>query len=431
MDGDRATVGGHRLPASAVSKPLVMARASHVPRSAGAAQGMVILIASLLPVMGIVLISPIAPLITATFRSSPGGEYLAAATLTAPALAIAICSPFMGALIDRLHSRLVLLVALVAYGVIGILPLWLNDLTLLFVARLALGVAESAILTTAFTLLAGYFEGSDRIRWLAYKTAAAGLGATGLYMLGGALGEISWRAPFAAYAVSLPIAIIAAAVIFEPSREGRLAPTGRNGGTTTTGTLSTVLILCGLTVMGAIFFYIVPIQLSVLLASVGVRSTAEASILIAIAGAGYPIGAMLYRFLNRAPSSMLMAVSGTVATLGLLLASTAQTLPLIVAGAFMHQLGSGGFVPIIQIALMGILPPDRRGVGGGGWVTAFFSGQFMCPLIVTLATRATGSVGNGFFVLSILLFGFTLLAVFMIRSLDGSAHPTRLRRLRA
>lgn len=394
-------------------------------RKAGAAQGMVILLASVLPVMGVVLISPIAPVLRAAFADRPGGDYLAAAALTAPALAVAACSPFIGVLIDKIGSRRVLISALAAYAGLGVAPMWLDDITMLVGARLALGVAEAAILTANFALVAGYFEGERRTRWIAYKSSAAAVGATAFYILGGVLGEISWRAPFAAYGVSLLIALAAMAVVFEPSRapppvgEAR-RPVARGG------SVATVAVLCLVTVCSAVLFYVIPIQFAVLLAEGGVASPAKLGMLIAVAGLGNPIGAFACRFLTRTPTALVMGLAGTIAAIGMVIAATAQTSAMMVAGAFVNQLGCGAFVPAMASATMHALPPDRRGVGGGGWVTSFFGGQFLCPLFVAWVIGVGGGARGGFIALALITLGFGAVAAAVLWStLGGGSGPRK------
>ncbi|MGF6312623.1 MFS family permease [Bradyrhizobium sp. i1.8.4] len=379
------------------------------PRTAGVAQGTVIILASILPVMGVVLISPIASILKEAFANEPGGEYLAAAALTAPALAVAICSPIIGALIDRIGSRHTLITALLAYAVLGVAPMWLDSLSTLIIARLALGVAEAAILTANLALIAGYFEDERRSRWIAYQTSAAALGATVLYVLGGMLGQISWRAPFAVYSVSGLVALAAAVSLFEPPRTAIVPPcvTDRRLGKTA---MTKVLLLCLLTVLSAVMFYVVPIQFAVLLSAVGVKSSAQFGLLIAIAGLGNPIGAFTFRFVNRVPTSLIMGVAGGVGAVGLGLAAATDALPLVVAGAFINQVGCGVFVPAMSAATIQALPPERRGIGGGGWVTSFFSGQFLSPMFVALMIDLAQDVRGGFFALALATLVFGMIA---------------------
>lgn len=393
-------------------------------RRAGTAQGIVMLFAAILPVMGVVLISPIAPALQAAFAHEPGGKYLAAAALTAPALAIAFFSPIVGALVDRIGSRRVLMAAMILYAPVGMAPIWIDNIYVILVARLLLGVAEAAIMTAMFTMVAAYFEGQERIKWVSYKASAAGLGATVFYLMGGFLGEISWRAPFAAYGASLIIALAAYKYLYEPGR-----PTASDGSGSEPEAakhpLPIVLGLCLLTCIGAIFFYIVPIQFALLLLDGGVQSPASLGMLIAIAGLGYPLGAVAFRFFGKVPVPVAMAIAGAATAFGLFLATSSTSVAVMVAGAFVHQVGSGAFVPIFQLALLRILPPGHRGLGGGGWATAFFTGQFLCPLLVTAAIDLSGALRSGLMLLTAGIAIFTIASVIMLRlSLKPATLPS-------
>jgi MFS family permease len=171
-------------------------------RRAGSIQGIVVLAVSIFPVMGVVLIAPIAPMLGAAFADQPGGAYLSGIALTAPALAVALFSPFIGAVVDRFGALRTLLWALTLYAPIGVAPMVIDNLNGIIACRLALGVAEAAIMTSMFSLLAGYYQHEDRTRWIAYLSTVTGAGGTVFYMVGGALGEISWHATFGAYGLS-------------------------------------------------------------------------------------------------------------------------------------------------------------------------------------------------------------------------------------
>jgi len=130
-----------------------------------------------------------------------GAQYLVPLVLTLPALCIAVLAPLPG---DRrcIGRRRTLIGALVIYSVAGVMPIFLNSLTAIIASRIVVGAMESAVVTASTTLIGDYFHGESRERWLANQTAVASISSIFLALLGGALGNLGWRAPFAAYAVA-------------------------------------------------------------------------------------------------------------------------------------------------------------------------------------------------------------------------------------
>ena len=356
-------------------------------RQAGWPQGLVLLFSSAFPVMGVVLLSAIAPRLPAAVGTGPGGIELAPIVMTAPALAIAICSPFAGFLLDLAGRRICFLGALFVYAALGTAPLWLENPYLIIAARFGLGIAEAMILTANLALIGDYFSGSTRDRWIAINMAVAAFSATLFYILGGLLGSISWRAPFASYGASIVLFIAAVPLIFEPAasadarKPAATAPEENYNSLISTPIIGLATIFA-LTFAGSILFYIVPLQLGWFLEARGVKSAATIGLLIAIAGLGNPLGSFSFRFLRAFPLGPVFCASMFLSGLGLLVAAAWHSVPSLIAGAFINQLGCGMLCPLTQSAILRLAPPHRRGASGGGWATSFFSGQFFSPLVV-------------------------------------------------
>src|SRR5215213_10734683 len=198
-------------------------------RPAGRPQALVLLLSSCLAVLGAVLLAPVLPRIEDAFADTPGVEALTPIVLTAPALVIGLTATFAGRIVDRLGRKRLLVGSLVAYAFVGTAPLWLPSLELIVVSRILVGLTEAAIMTCCTTLLADYFHGSQRERYFGLQVVYPTAAATAFFAAGGALGERSWRTPFWLYAVSLPLAFLAARYIWSPAPRrsgaaGKLAP---------------------------------------------------------------------------------------------------------------------------------------------------------------------------------------------------------------
>ena len=381
-----------------MSSALPSLQNGHTPsaeRKAGNAQGLLILVASALPVMGVVLLAPIAQRLPAVVGAGPGGISLAPFVLTAPALAIALLSPLGGYLLDVVGRRICFLTALFIYALLGTAPLWIDNSYAIVASRFGLGMTEAVILASTIALIGDYFSGPARDRWVAYMMAVAALAATLFYIAGGILGGISWKAPFAAYGVSALIFLAAIPIIFEPASSKRVQATVVSPQSTTHNPrlLWEMAALLAATFIGSILFYIVPLQLGRFLEARGVESTAQIGLLIAIAGLGNPIGSFSFRFLRTLPFATLLGGSTALAGLGLLLAAVWEGVPMLVAGAFINQLGCGVLCPLTMAAMLRLAPVHRRGTSGGGWSTAFFVGQFFSPLAV-LPIVASNTTNN-------------------------------------
>jgi len=176
---------------------------SVLERRVGTLQGVLLLLPITTAVMGVVVLAPILPRMQVYFASTSHAEYLVPMVLTLPGLCIALLSPVAGALVDFCGRRRTLIAALAMFAALGVLPAILFDLRAIIVTRILLGAMEAVTLTASTTLIGDYFRGADREKWLAYQSALANVAATVLFAASGALGNISWRAPFSLYALGL------------------------------------------------------------------------------------------------------------------------------------------------------------------------------------------------------------------------------------
>ncbi|WDA36170.1 MFS transporter [Sphingobium sp. YC-XJ3] len=383
-------------------------------REAGPLQGIALLLSGTLPAMGVVLVSPNLSLLNAAFADVPGGAYLVSIAMTAPALCIALFSPFAGLIVDRFGRRRALLGALLLYGLFGMAPLVLDGLPAIIASRAGVGLVESVIMTAAFALFGDYFEGERRNRWLAYNGAFSAFAATLLYLAGGALGQYGWRAPFAAYGFSFFIAVFVALAAWEPAarsaRDSALAKA-----------MPKILrsrqfiAVCALGFLSSILFFIIPLQMSVFLSARGEASTVMIGAIIAVASIGNPIGSYLFRFLSSRTLPQLLARSYIVGGAGLVGMAISPSVLAVGLCAFVNQLGCGLLTPALQAAAMRDLPPHARGRGGGLLITFMFLGQFVCPLVIMTLTNITSGIDLTFLALGLFSVGSAILAALLPR----------------
>lgn len=368
------------------------APASYVPpaptRVAGRPQGVLLMLMSCLPVLGAVLLAPVLPRMQDHFGGDPRATALVPLALTVPALMIALLAPFAGRIVDRFDRKRLLLAGLVVYACFGTAPLWLDGLGGIVLSRVGVGLAEAAIMTCCTTLIADYFSGAARDRWLGLQTVFASLSATVFFALGGALGAHSWRTPFWLYASSLVFAVLAAALLWRPRPAGD---------TTSTRTglpplpRRDLLAPCLVTLFAGVVFYTPIVELPYLLDAAGVTAVPLIGAITALASAATAAGAFTFGRVAANGTATLLPIAFVLAGSGLVLAGTAGDVPVIVVGAVVASAGTGLMLPTLLVWALSGLSFEQRGRGTGFWTASMFLGQFLCPLLVlALAARLGG-----------------------------------------
>jgi MFS family permease len=384
-------------------------------RTAGRVQALVLLLSSCLSVLGAVLLAPVLPRIQDAFAGTAGVETLTPVVLTAPALMIGLTAMIAGRVVDRLGRKRLLVGALVAYAFAGTAPLWLPSLQLIVASRILVGLTEAAIMTCCTTLLADYFHGPQRDRYLGLQVVYATVAATVFFAVGGALGAQSWRAPFWLYAVSLPLAALAARYVWqpaarahEPARKLPALPWRR------------LAAPVGVSLLGGLIFYVLIVELSFKLDHIGVQSTATIGAASAVASLGTAAGAFLFGRLARLGAAVTVPLSLALSGIGLLGLALAPAVPLVVACAVVTGFGNGLLLPAMLTWALRPLTFDQRGRGTGLWTSAVFLGQFACPLVVIALSSTIGGLDAALLVLG----AVALLAAAAVR-LFRASRPAR------
>jgi len=359
-------------------------------RPATAAQGILLLAASSMPVLGTVLISPVLPSIGQQFGDDPAAAVLVPLIASAPALLIGLLSPVAGLLVERLGSKRVLLIALVVYAVVGTAPAFLNSLAPIIATRLAVGAAEAFIMTCCTALIADYYVQHKRVRYLSLQAVVTALAATVFLALGGLLGNLGWRAPFWVYPVSLVLAVAGWLILWPVG--GRSAQTAATR-TRTRLSARTIAFPMAISFVAAIVLLIPIVQLPYLLVGAGTTAPGTIGLIAAIVSLATALGAFAYPVLVRFTDPAKVRIGAFVlAGVGLLAVPVAPGATGIAAAMAITSLGTGSLLPGLVTWAVDAVPSSRRGQGIGWWWASIYLGQFASPVVVVALSGVLGGL---------------------------------------
>jgi len=348
---------------------------------------LVLLAISSLPFMANATISPALPGLAAAYAETPGIEMLAGLVLALPSVSIILTAVLFGWYLDRASWKPLLICGLLLYALGGAAAALMGGIPGLLLSRLALGLGGAAIMTTVSMLAAQLFEGASRDRFMGWQTGAMATGGIVFILIGGALAEISWRAPFLAYLVALPFILLAAA-LFRPL-PGRFETARAHGPTRLAP--GTVALCASLGFVTIAVFYLIPTKLPFHMAELGI--TSPTSVALAVAGvtlAGAPGAIFFGQIRARFSAPAIFALAFGVFAAGYGVIALANTLPMILLGTLLAGMGIGPAMPNIMSVLMAATPPQARGKAAGLVTTAFFAGQLAAPLLGGVLARSYG-----------------------------------------
>ncbi|MBB5730750.1 MFS transporter [Sphingomonas prati] len=351
--------------------------------------GVLLAVLACLPIGGTLLVAQILPQMEQAFAGTPDLRLRVSLALTIPALAIAICSWGAGWLADHVGKRRLLIIALLFYALFGLAPLLLDSLDAIIGVRAGMGVAEGIIMTCSTALIGDLYTDGQRERLLSLQTACASLAAVAFAIIGGALGEFGWRAPFAVYGIAL--IALPAVLLLVPAGTGR-APSGR-GADDGAGRLPLAILapICATTLLLSLCFYVAQIQIPYLLNAIGTVSPTSVGLVSAMTNAAVVAGTLCFGLTRRLPLRTTNRLCFLLIGLGLGLISVSQTYGPLCVGLVITSFAGGIALPTLLNGAMAVLSSEQRGSGAGLWQSSFWAGQFASPiLIIMLASFAGG-----------------------------------------
>lgn len=370
-----------------------------VPRSPAKqiVQSLVLLAAGCLTTMTGGVVAPVFPEILHYLHLEPRW---AGMLVSIHALTIALFTPLLGILADRIGKLKVLIAALIFYAVFGVSGAFIGQFIPLLIDRALLGVASGGISAACIGLLSNMFEGEARLQVLGYATSAMTTASIFVPLLGGWVGSYHWKLAFCIYGVSLPIALCAALMLQE-FNDSEASTLNRKMGTQLINVIKqpqVIRLFITLALAAAIVYAVVIYTPVYLKETIGADAKLNGIVLTARAIGATVVSALAASWLGRRLGRNLTIALGFV-LMALMLATipVLNEISLILYAAVFFGVGFGVAVPNIYNGLADLAPSElRSSVMAIG--TGFNSlGQFLCPIFLGAVWQSAG-LSNVFYV---------------------------------
>lgn len=356
----------------------------------------VILASATLTVMAGAIIGPVVRQIQLGVGVS---ESLAGLIITTHGALIVVVSPIAGTVIDRVGPRRPYVFGLLLYGIGGGAGVFVDSFGPLLVSRVVLGVGVAFVYTGVTVLLYTLYEGQRMERALGLRTSANSAGAAVWPLVGGALGTISWQAPFAVYLVAIPLGL-AAMVAIPETGHGRRPGGGRSRRARLRAFFGVFREIPAIPAVYLLYFganlllYAIVVFYPQLLAAFGVTSTGIVGIYLAVNGAAGGVSAVLYdRLLQVAARHTLVLAAFALWIGGLGAATVVSSRLTALVPVVLFGLGLGLVFPSSFAWIEALAPPDRQGSLSSYIASAGYLGQFVAPIVFGAVLGVAGIRG--------------------------------------
>lgn len=372
-----------------------------------------LLTCSMLILMGGAAVTPGLPGMQAHFSEFSS---LTSFIITLPHLAVAIVGFLMGVLVDRYGKVRMLVLSLIIFIITGTGSYFLDNIYAILVLRFLLGFGLAGIVCTVTSLIGCYYTGQQRVRMLGLQSAAMGVGVLILEVLGGALADMSWNAPFLVYLIAVPFLVLVLVFLREPAEEDLTAIDDRGA----KNDMKTIVACYIAILVGMIVIFSIPTQMPTHMeVELGVSATLM-GLFLGFHGLGNAMFSVLHRRFNQMTSSMnLIIVSFLILTVALVLPLfVADTVLVCVVTLIVSGFAVGFIVPSVCNSIVAASAPSNRGKIMGIYAVFLNLGQFAISLV---AIPILGLVDNSYpemfavFALISLVMAFAMFLVYHVR----------------
>ena len=304
--------------------------------------------------------------------------------ITTHGLFMALFSPLMGSIIDRKGVRRPYIAALFLYGLAGGSGLLIDSFWVFLVSRACLGIGLAGVFAGINVLILNMYDGIGRDRVMGWRGTAQSFGGVIWPLIGGALGAISWRFPFAVYMVAIPISLLAIAAVPEPIIQHRSGPNSQSSTSVLTifRNSPVLFIIYGLIFFGNLLLYSIVVFLPQLLESFGISSTFRIGLFITAMTASAGVTAFVYgKIRSRFSYQVIVTMAVALWMLAFTTISQACGSWIVVVAVALFGVSQGLIMPTVMVWVGAVVPPSFQGRFSSYLGTFGFIGQFLSPIL--------------------------------------------------
>lgn len=296
------------------------------------------------------------------------------------------------------YKKIVLLGSLIA-GVFGTVPVILNNIWLILLARGVFGFGCGLITSAMLILIIFFFEGNERSSMIGLQGSAGGLASLVTAFIGGRLLAISWHASFLVYLFGF---LVFLAVLFFIPHVGSIRTSVAADNAKHSASEWFRLISLGLlTFVSVTLATVFVVRCSSLASLKQIGGQSIGSLLVMCISAGSLLAGFVYGNMKSILKRLSLPVFYVICAAGFALAFVSGNALLMMISAFLLGFGYLAFVPFLQERVS--VKFAAFGAAGTTVILVFQGlGAFIAPYAGTLLSVFTASLNTQFLICGVL-----------------------------
>ena len=296
------------------------------------------------------------------------------------------------------YKRIVLAGALIA-GIFGTIPVILNNIWLILLARGVFGFGCGLITSAMLILIIFFFQGEERSSMIGLQGSAGGLASLVTAFIGGRLLAISWHASFLVYLFGFLVFL--AVLFFIPHVGSIRTSTSQGNETHSTAEWFRLMSLGFLTFVSVTLATVFVVKCSSLAALKQIGGSSIGSLLVMCISAGSLLAGFIYGRMKNSLKRLSLPVFYLICAAGFVLGSVSGSAVPMMAAAFLLGFGYLAFVPFLQERVS--VKFASFGAAGTTVILVFQGlGAFIAPYAGTLLSLFTTSLSTQFMICGVL-----------------------------
>lgn len=308
--------------------------------------------------------------------------------VTAPTLLSVVVALISGALVLKISKKKLLLFAALLAGVIGFIPLFVDNFWILFASRVIYGAALGLAMTLNTAVVAEFFEGDERVTAMGIQAASVGCGMVVNNFLGGVLGAANFTHAYYLYIIGFISFVVL--LVFLPD-------TGVAGGSEKGEKVS--IKLNGKVYMICLLGFLENIFLITFSTNIAMHVAGDASIsgiLTSVFSASQIVVGIILGNITKITKKFTLPVAMLSFAVGAFILVVCPTnMVMLAVGAIFCGFSQGMFIPTAMVEVSNAVAPIATAMAAAALSCMMNLGQFISPTIVNTCSKVvTGSVST-------------------------------------
>lgn len=308
--------------------------------------------------------------------------------ITIPSLLVMVSTLICGQLSRVMRKKTLVLIGMLLFAIGGVTPAVWGGLGFILVMRGVLGAGCGFLIPLSQSLIADFFQGRDRDRYMGYRSSTASIFGMFFTMAGGYLCAIYWRHTFYSYLLVVPVFFFILFAMPEPEAHSQAAMREKAALTPATWFYVSMYFLYNLIMM----CFLTNAAFVMSASKVGSARTIGFVMTIQSIG-GITAGFLLGTVTKVLKNFTIVFALGFLAFSFVMLNFVNSALMFAVACAF-WGMGFGTFNPVMALKIIGSVPKQAATLGLALLTCAMGVGQFLSPHFYSVVNRSLGSTAR-------------------------------------